>query len=40
MAKEAICELGNVSVLGFDNLLVDFAKSHGINTGYKGSSSS
>ena len=36
MAKEAVCELKNVSVLGFDNLLVDFAKSHGINTVIRG----
>ena len=36
MAEEAVCELKNVSVLGFDNLLVDFAKSHGINTVIRG----
>lgn len=36
LAKKATKNLANVEVMGFDNLLVNFAKSQGINTVVRG----
>ena len=36
LAKKATKNLANVKVMGFDNLLVNFAKSQGINTVVRG----
>ncbi|ANE32607.1 phosphopantetheine adenylyltransferase [Campylobacter hyointestinalis] len=36
LAKIATSSISNVEVMGFDNLLVDFAKSNGINTVVRG----
>ncbi|ANE34270.1 pantetheine-phosphate adenylyltransferase [Campylobacter hyointestinalis] len=36
LAKIATSSIANVEVMGFDNLLVDFAKSNGINTVVRG----
>lgn len=36
MVKISTAKLKNIEVMGFDNLLVDFAKSHGINVVIRG----
>ncbi len=36
IATEVTCQLDNVSIIGFDNLLVDCAKEHGANVVLRG----